>query len=55
MGELITFKVYGQCGMPLRSALRSIYSGLSGRDDPMFVGSRTSISIRLEVSTISSG
>jgi len=48
VGELITFKVYGQCGMPLRSALRGIYSGLLGRDDPMFVGSRTSISIRLE-------
>jgi len=48
VGELITFKVYGQCGMPLRSALRGVYSGLSGRDDPMFVGSRTSISIRLE-------
>ncbi|KAF9650888.1 hypothetical protein BDM02DRAFT_3185043 [Thelephora ganbajun] len=48
IGELITFKVHGQCGMPLRNALRGIYSGLSGRDDPMFVGSRTSISIRLE-------
>ena len=35
--------------MPLRNALRGIYSGLSGRDDPMFIGSRTSISIRLEV------
>jgi len=48
IGELITFKVHGQCGMPLRNALRGIYNGLSGRDDPMFVGSRTSISIRLE-------
>jgi len=48
IGELITFKVHGQCGMPLRNALRCMYSGLSGRDDPMFVGSRTSISIRLE-------
>jgi len=48
VGELITFKVHGRCGMPLGSALRGIYSGLSGRDSPMFVGSRTSISIRLE-------
>jgi len=35
--------------MPLRDAYRGVYSGLSGRDDPMFVGSRTSISIRIEV------
>jgi len=48
IGELIIFKVHGQCGMPLRNALRCVYNGLSGRDDPMFVGSRTSISIRLE-------
>jgi hypothetical protein len=48
LGELITFKVHGQCGMPLKNALLGMYSGLSGRDDPMFVGSRTSISIRLE-------
>jgi len=48
IGELITFQVHGQCGMPLMSALRCVYSGLSGRDDPMFVGSRSSISIRLE-------
>jgi len=45
VGELITFKVHGECGMPLRDA----YRGLSGRDEPMFVGSRTSISIRLQV------
>jgi hypothetical protein len=48
LGELITFQVHGQCGMPLSAALRCVYSGLSGRDDPMFIGSRTSISIRLE-------
>ena len=49
MGELISFKAHGQCGIPLRDAFRGVYGGLSGRDDPMFVGSRTSISIRLEV------
>jgi len=49
VGELITFKVHGECGMPLRDAFRGAYSGLSGRDDPMFVGSRTSVSIRLQV------
>ena len=49
MGELITFKVHGQCGMRLSDAFHGVYSGLSGRDDPMFVGSRTSISIRLQV------
>ncbi|KAF9792934.1 hypothetical protein BJ322DRAFT_87519 [Thelephora terrestris] len=47
-GELITFQVHGQCGMRLRDAYRCKYNGLSGRDDPMFVGSRTSISIRIE-------
>jgi len=35
--------------MPLRDAYHGVYSGLSGRNDPMFVGSRTSISIRIEV------
>ena len=49
IGELITFEVHGQCGMPLGSALRCVYNGLSERDEPMFVGSRSSISIRLEV------
>ena len=49
MGELITFNIRGKCGMPLRDALRGVYGGLSGRDDPMFVGSRTSVSIRLQV------
>jgi hypothetical protein len=48
VGELITFEMFGQCGMPLKSALHRQYKGLSGRDDPMFVGSRSSISIRLE-------
>ena len=52
LGELVTFRVHGQCGIPLKAALRGQYGGLSGRDDPMFVGSRTSISIRLEASPI---
>jgi len=47
-GELVIFQVHGRCGIPLRDALRCKYGGLSGRDDPMFVGSRTSISIRIE-------
>jgi len=47
-GELITFRVNGQCGMPLKSALDCMYGGLIGRDDPMFLGSKSSISIRLE-------
>lgn len=49
IGELITFEVYGRCGMPLRDALRCKYLGLSGRDDPVFVGSQNSVRIRLEV------
>ena len=52
LGGLITFRVHGQCGMPLSNALSWGYSGLSGRDDPMFVGSPASISIRVEVQTL---
>lgn len=48
IGELIRFDINDSCGMLLRNALRGQYKGLSGRDDPMFVGSRTSISIRIE-------
>jgi len=48
LGELITFQVHGKCGIPLERALRCVYGGLAERDDPMFVGSRTSISIRIE-------
>lgn len=35
--------------MPLESAYSCVYNGLIDRDEPMFVGSRSSISIRLEV------
>ena len=47
VGGLITFEVYWKCGVRLCDALDDVYSGLSGRDEPTFVGSRTSTSTRL--------
>lgn len=52
--ELIPFRVNGKCGYPLRDALEKRYTNLAGRDDRMFVDFKSSISIRLEVSLISS-
>lgn len=46
--ELITFSVNGVCGYPLAEALRKRYTGLDGRDDKVFNGFKSSISIRLE-------
>lgn len=47
--QMILFKVDGKCGFPLRNALDKRYTGLDGRDDKVFLGSKSSISIRLEV------
>ena len=47
--EMIRFSVNGKCGYPLRDALNKWYTGLDERDEKMFVNSRSSISIRLEV------
>jgi len=52
--EMILFRVDGKCGYPLKDALRKRYTGLDGRDDKMFENSRSSISIRVGVSPISS-
>ena len=51
--EAILFKVNGRCGYPLHDALKRCYTGLDGRDDTMFRGFKSSISIRLEVRLIS--
>jgi len=48
-GALITFSVNGKCGFSVRSALEKRYAGLDGRDDHMFVGFRSAITIRFEV------
>ena len=47
--ETILFSVGGKCGYPLVDALKKRYTGLDGRDGKVFVGFKTSISIRLEV------
>lgn len=47
-GALITFSVNGKCGFSVKSALEKRYAGLDGRDDHMFVGFRSAISIRFE-------
>ena len=47
--EMISFSVNGKCGYPLDDALKKRYTGLDGRDDRVFVGSKSSISMRLEV------
>ena len=47
--EIISFSVAGRCGYPLNDAVKKQYTGLDGRDDRMFVGSKSSISLRLEV------
>jgi len=47
--EMIPFSVNGRCGYPLWDALKRQYTGLDGRDDKVFVGFKSSISLRLEV------
>ncbi|KAF9653230.1 hypothetical protein BDM02DRAFT_3107779 [Thelephora ganbajun] len=46
--EMIPFSVNKKCGYPLKDALQKLYTGLDGRDDKMFVSSKSSISIRVE-------
>jgi hypothetical protein len=46
---MILFSVEGKCGYPLGDALKKLYTGLDGRDDKIFIGFKSSISIRLEV------
>ena len=46
---MIPFRVNGNCGYPLKDALRKHYTGLDGRDEKMFIDFKSSISIRLEV------
>jgi hypothetical protein len=41
--------VNGKCGFSVKSALEKRYAGLDGRDDFMFVGFRTAVSVRFEV------
>jgi len=41
--------VNGKCGFSVRSALEKRYAGLDGRDDHMFVGFRSAITVRFEV------
>ena len=47
--EIIRFNVNGKCGYPLGDALKKQYTGLDEKDDRMFICSRSSISMRLEV------
>ena len=47
--EMIRFSVNGKCGYSLRDALNKWYAGLDGRDEKVFVDSKSEISIRLEV------
>lgn len=44
----ILFSVNGECGYPLKDALREQYTGLDGRYNEMFVDSRV-VNINLEV------
>jgi hypothetical protein len=46
---LIQFNRDGDRGMPLRDALEWKHQGLWGRDDPMFLGFGSSISLRIQV------
>ena len=46
---MILFKVNGKCGYPLHDALKKCYTGLDGRDERMFHGFKSSISLRFEV------
>ncbi|KAF9790621.1 hypothetical protein BJ322DRAFT_1037442 [Thelephora terrestris] len=47
-GALITSGVNGKCGFSVKSTLEKRYAGLDGRDDLMFVGFRSAVSIRFE-------
>lgn len=47
--EIILFGVNGECGYPLKDALCKQYTGLDGREEKVFVGFKSSVSIRLEV------
>ena len=51
--EMILFRRNGRCGYPLVDALGKRYTGLEKRDEKVFVGYKSSISIRLEVRSIS--
>jgi hypothetical protein len=51
---MIPFSVNGRCGYPLEDALEKLYTGLEGRDDKMFVGFASSVSVRVEVRPASS-
>lgn len=46
--EMILFSVNKKCGFPLAHALKKHYTNLDGRDEKVFVGFKSSISIRLE-------
>ena len=50
--EMILFNVGGKCGYPLVDTFKKQYTGLDGRDEKMFVDSKSSISIRLEVRSL---
>ena len=39
----------GKCGFSVRTALEKRYAGLDGRDDHMFVGFRSAVTVRFEV------
>ncbi|KAF9643161.1 hypothetical protein BDM02DRAFT_3104782 [Thelephora ganbajun] len=46
--ESIAFKVNGRLGIPIRDAIKKIYAGLEGRDDPVLVEQSSVIQLRLE-------
>ena len=50
--ESLVFKVNGCPGIPARHAIDKIYTGLDGRDDPVFVDKADVMTLRLEVRSI---
>lgn len=50
--ESILFQVRGRSGITARDAIRKIYAGLEGRDDPVFVDKTSVLMLRLEVRSV---
>lgn len=50
--ESLIFKINGRSGIPAQDAIREIYTGLEGRDDPVLVDGADVMTLRLEVRSI---
>ena len=50
--EVIIFKINGRSGITARDAMRKVYAGLEGRDERVFEGKCSVLTLRLEVRSV---